>query len=107
MNQSTNQIIGVQPQNNNNGGQPQRPQNIGGPQNTNGQFQRNLNIGMMPVRSQNTANTNTTTGVYTAVQQYADLTNGADPFTRAQDVGDLPSQNTRFSTLLFSGISLP
>ncbi|CAG8815798.1 2376_t:CDS:1 [Gigaspora margarita] len=105
MNQSINQIIGVQPQNN--GGQLQRPRNIGGPQNPNGQFQRNSIIGMMSVRSQNTANTNTTTGVFTAVQQYADLTNGTEPFTRTQDVEDLPPQSTRFSTLLFSGVSLP
>ncbi|CAG8783384.1 25384_t:CDS:2, partial [Racocetra persica] len=42
MNQSTAQMINAQPQNNN--GQLQRPQNMGGPQNGSGQFQGALNI---------------------------------------------------------------
>ncbi|CAG8525415.1 11275_t:CDS:1, partial [Dentiscutata erythropus] len=91
MNQFTNQIIGVQLQNNN--GQLQRPQNISGPQNANGQLQRTTNIGMPPMRPQNTANP--VTGIFTSFQQYADLTNGSDPFSRTQGVA---LQSTRFST---------
>ncbi|CAG8779615.1 13394_t:CDS:1 [Dentiscutata erythropus] len=101
MNRSTNPIINVQSQSNN--GQLQSPQNIGGPRNANGQLQRTTNIGMLPIRPQNTANL--FTGTYTSVQQYADLINGTDPFTRTQGVENLPPQSIRFSTLLFSGVS--
>ncbi|CAG8730873.1 156_t:CDS:1 [Dentiscutata erythropus] len=103
MNQSTNQLIGAQPQNNI--GQLQRPRNIGGLQNANGQLRRTTNIAMLPMRPQNTANL--FTGTFTSVQQYADLINGSDPFTRTQGVENLPPQNSRLSTLLFLGVSFP
>ncbi|CAG8637655.1 6609_t:CDS:2 [Dentiscutata erythropus] len=54
MNQTTTQIIGIQPQNNN--GQLRRPQNIGGPQNANRHLQRTPTIGMPPLISQSNAN---------------------------------------------------
>ncbi|CAG8601836.1 19770_t:CDS:1 [Dentiscutata erythropus] len=99
MNQ-TNQIIGVQPQNNND--QLQILQNIGRPRNANIQLPRTPNIGMPPLRSQNNANLFTST--FIAVQH--DLISGTDPFARMQGVGN-PLQSTPFSTLLFSGVSFP
>ncbi|CAG8805482.1 37227_t:CDS:1, partial [Gigaspora margarita] len=65
--------IGVQPQNNY--GQVQRPQNNGGPQNANGQFQRLQN-----------------TDDFIAIQQHADLVNGAYPFTRKHEVENQTQQ---------------
>ncbi|CAG8525435.1 11276_t:CDS:1 [Dentiscutata erythropus] len=101
MNQTTNQIIGVQPQNNN--GRLQRLQNIGGPRNANSQVPRIPNIGMPPLRTQN--NVNLFTSNFTAVQH--DLINGTDPFTRMQGVENLPPQSPQLSAVLFLGVSFP
>ncbi|CAG8440730.1 4128_t:CDS:1 [Dentiscutata heterogama] len=104
MSQPTVQIISVQIRNNS--GQLLRSQIIGGPQNANGQFQRALNIGMLPTRSQNTANLSS--DAFIAVQQHMDLISGTYPFTRIQGIENTqPSQSTRFSTMLFSGSSFP
>ncbi|CAG8811273.1 5041_t:CDS:1, partial [Cetraspora pellucida] len=77
MNQSGAQIINAQLQPNN--GQLQRPQNIGGPQNGNGQFQGSLNIGRQTLRPQNLFNHTSI-----SVQYYTDLVEGTNPFTRTQ-----------------------
>ncbi|CAG8741841.1 16521_t:CDS:1, partial [Gigaspora margarita] len=78
MSQSTIQI-GVQSQNNN--GQLQRPQNIGGQQNANGQLQRLQN-----------------TGGFIATQKHTDLVNGTYPFNKVQNVENQAQQSTQFST---------
>ncbi|CAG8713221.1 8255_t:CDS:1, partial [Cetraspora pellucida] len=70
-----------------------------------GQFQRILNTGIRPPnqpqghRPQNTMNTST--NVF--VQQYINLVEGSNPFTRLQD-GTTPQQNTQFHTALFLGL---
>ncbi|CAG8744314.1 24512_t:CDS:1, partial [Dentiscutata erythropus] len=63
----------------NNNGMQQRAQNIniGGPQNANGQLPRVQNN---PNRFDS------------AIQQYNDLVNGADPFTKTQDIENPPQQ---------------
>ncbi|KAF0540712.1 hypothetical protein F8M41_006331 [Gigaspora margarita] len=105
MNQSTNRYIGAQPQINN--GQSQRFQNTnnGGPQTTNGQFQGALNVGVQLPRLQNIANRFNRN--FIANQKYSDLLNGTNPFTSMQSIGNLPQEDTQFSTLIFSGISFP
>ncbi|CAG8785710.1 21531_t:CDS:1, partial [Dentiscutata erythropus] len=82
MNQPTIQT-GTLPQNNN--GQLQRPQNIGGPQTVYGQLQR----------PQNTANLFTD-----AVRQYDDLVSGTNlfPLARIQDAENPPQQSAPFFT---------
>ncbi|CAG8565336.1 10409_t:CDS:1, partial [Dentiscutata heterogama] len=78
-------------------------QNIGGPQNANGQLQRTTNNSMLPMRPHNIANLFTGT----SVQQYTDLINGTNPFTGAHGVENPPPQNSEFTTQLFLGGSFP
>ncbi|CAG8566325.1 8105_t:CDS:1, partial [Cetraspora pellucida] len=103
MSQFTSQIINVQLQNNN--GQLQRPQNVGGLHNVNGQLQRASNIGWQHTRLQN--NTNLLSGAFIAIQYYEDLVRDTDLFTRTQGIEIPPPQGTQSLTLLISGLSFP
>ncbi|RIB01758.1 hypothetical protein C2G38_2229746 [Gigaspora rosea] len=121
MNQFTNQVTGGQfqrPRNTNTRprGQFRRVLNTNAQQR--GQFQRALNTNSRPrgqfrrvlntrrqarrLRPQNT--TNPPVGVFTAIQQYADLVEGSSPFNGLQNAG-ISSQNTQYPTGLFSGFS--
>ncbi|CAG8570562.1 820_t:CDS:1 [Dentiscutata erythropus] len=79
MNQSSNQNVGVQPQNNNG---LRILQNIGSPQNAAGLLRRAQNIVRQPLRPQNAANVFVSN--LTAVQQYIDLVEGIDLYARSQ-----------------------
>ncbi|RIB25093.1 hypothetical protein C2G38_2166825 [Gigaspora rosea] len=74
----------------NNNGPIQRPQNIGGSQSANSQFQRLQNADDS-----------------IAIQKHTDLVNGTYPFTETQDAENQTQPSIQFPTMLFLGSSFP